>query len=181
MYQSLKKAKKTKTTIQTKKPKKASQNSTSVFWSSFLSPLICDCFISLDSEIFRAGAMALSSHVVESLCTKCAPGSKSYLLFNCNNTSKAHRRLLSYWVRYHTKYEWERAIEFFSLGKRAWRQISFPALVEMAVLAGSYCRTRITAGLCLSLVLEKKMHQDKSGSKWGCCLIAFIARPCPQD
>lgn len=73
------------------------------------------------------------------------------------------------------------AIEFFSLEKGAWRQITSPVVVEMAVLAGSYCRTKIIAGLCLSFVLEKKMHQDTRDSKEDCCLIAFIARQCSQD
>lgn len=137
--------------------------------------------MSLDSEIFRAGAMDPSLHVVGLLFAKCALGSKLYLLFNCNNTFKAHLRLKSYWVRYHTKYEWECVIEFLSLGRSAWRQISCPSVVEMAVLAGSSCRIKVTASLCLSLVLEKKMHHNKSGSKWSCCLIAFIAKQCSQD
>lgn len=36
--------------------------------------LICDCFISLDSEIFRAGALAPSSNMAELLLAKCTPG-----------------------------------------------------------------------------------------------------------
>lgn len=104
-----------------------------------------------------------------------------YLLFNCNSTFKAHLRLESYQVRYHADYKSESTIEVFSLGKNAWRQISFPVIVEMAALAGSYCRAKITVGLCLSLVLEKKMHQESSGSEQDCCLIAFIARRYSQD
>lgn len=32
------------------------------------------------------------------------------------------------------------------------------------MLAGSYCRTKITASLHLSFLLEKKMNQDTSGA-----------------
>lgn len=46
--------------------------------------------MSLDSEVFRAGAMFPSLHVVELVLAKCALGSKLYLLFNGNNTFKAH-------------------------------------------------------------------------------------------